>query len=86
LVPANPMALITASAGRHERGFDDSDGVGLRRNFDNIRAGFGGGFHFCLKAARARLEEKIGIEEMTTRFAKWKVRVRGRANLPVTAE
>jgi cytochrome P450 len=80
------MALISDPAGRNERGFDDSDRLDLRRNFDKMRVGFGRGFHFCPGAARARLEGKIGMEELLASFAKWKVEVRGRANVPVTAE
>jgi cytochrome P450 len=77
------MALITAPAGRHERGFDDPERLDLRRNCDNIRVGFGREFHFCLGPARARLEGKIGMEEMLVRFAIWKVEVQGRAHVPV---
>ncbi len=97
VVPAgSKMALITASAGRDERAFDDPDRFDVRRNFDNIHVSFGHGIHFCLGAALARLEGKIGLEEMLTRFPEWDVdeghaemvhtsTVRGWATLPVTA-
>jgi cytochrome P450 len=97
VVPAgSKMALITASAGRDERAFDDPDRFDVRRNFDNIHVSFGHGIHFCLGAALARLEGKIGLEEMLTRFPEWDVdegnaemvhtsTVRGWASLPVTA-
>jgi cytochrome P450 len=75
-------------------GFDDPDRLDLRRNVDNIRVGFGPGFHNCLGAARARLEGRIGMTRCSLASSNGRARremlysstVRGRANVPVTAE
>jgi cytochrome P450 len=97
-VPAgSKIALITASAGRDERVYEDPDRFDARRNFDNIHVSFGHGIHFCLGAALARLEGRVGLEEMLARFPVWEVQesaaemvhtstVRGWATLPVTAK
>ena len=56
---------------------------------------FGYGVHFCLGAALARLEGRVGIEEFLARFPKWEVdedrielvhtsTVRGPAKLPIS--
>ena len=54
---------------------------------------FGHGIHFCLGAALARLEARIAIDEILTRFPEWDVdyenatldssQVRGWSSLPV---
>ena len=55
----------------------------------------GFGVHFCLGAALARLEGRVGIEEFLARFPKWEVdedrmelvhtsTVRGPAKLPIS--
>ncbi len=97
-VPAgSKVALITASAGRDERVYDDPDRFDVRRNFDNIHVSFGHGIHFCLGAALARMEGRVGLEEMLARFPAWEVEesaaemvhtstVRGWATLPVAAQ
>ena len=66
------LLLLNASANRDERKFADPD------RFDIHRAGeqhlsFGFGIHFCLGAALARLEGRIALDEVLTRFPKWDV-------------
>jgi cytochrome P450 len=89
------MALLTGSAGRDERAYPDPDRFDVRRTFDN-HVSFGHGIHFCLGAALARLEARVGLEEMIDRFPIWEVdearaamvhtsTVRGWATLPVAA-
>jgi cytochrome P450 len=97
-VPAgSKMALITASAGRDERVYEDPDRFDVRRNFENTHVSFGHGIHFCLGAALARLEGRVGLEEMLARYPAWEVQqsgaemvhtstVRGWATLPVAAK
>src|SRR5262249_31980063 len=73
-VPAgSKIALITASAGRDERVYADPDRFDVRRNFENIHVSFGHGIHFCLGAALARLEGRVGLEEMLARHPGWDV-------------
>jgi cytochrome P450 len=87
------MALLTGSAGRDERAYPDPDRFDVTRTFDN-HVSFGHGIHFCLGAALARLEGRVGIEEMIARHPVWEVdedqaemvhtsTVRGWATLPV---
>ncbi len=87
------MALLTGSAGRDERAYPDPDRFDVTRTFDN-HVSFGHGIHFCLGAALARLEGRVGIEEMVARHPSWEVdeaqaemvhtsTVRGWSTLPV---
>jgi cytochrome P450 len=89
------MALLTGSAGRDDRVYADPDRFDVRRPVDH-HVSFGHGIHFCLGAALARLEGRVGIEEMVKRHPDWTVdeanaemvhtsTVRGWARLPVSA-
>jgi cytochrome P450 len=93
-VPANSkVLLLTGSAGRDERQFPDADRFDIHRSIDHHVA-FGYGIHFCLGAALARLEGRIGIEETLARYPTWDVdtahlvrlhtsTVRGYAQVPI---
>ena len=93
-IPANSrVVLITGSAGRDERKYPDPDVFDIRRHVD-LHMTFGYGIHFCLGAALARMEGRIGLEETLTRWPEWKVdrdhvvplytsTVRGPLNLPI---
>jgi cytochrome P450 len=66
------MMFIVASANRDDRRFPNGD------TFDIDRAPaqhftFGYGPHFCLGAALARLEGRIALDEVLTRFPTWEV-------------
>ena len=61
-----------ASADRDDRHFPDPDRFLVRRDFDRHLA-FGYGTHFCIGAALARLEGRIGLEELIGRFPRWEV-------------
>ncbi|BBX00982.1 cytochrome [Mycolicibacterium moriokaense] len=73
VIPAgSKVALLTGSAGRDERQYENPD------VFDVTRTGirhisFGHGAHFCLGAALARLEARVAIEETLARFPTWEV-------------
>ena len=56
------VLLLTGSAGRDERKYDNADRFDVRRKFDH-HVSFGFGIHFCLGAALARLEGRVGLEE-----------------------
>ena len=87
------VILITGSAGRDERKYPDPDVLDIHRTVD-LHLTFGYGIHFCLGAALARMEGRIGLEETLKRWPEWKVdrehavplftsTVRGYLNLPV---
>ncbi|QLL08917.1 cytochrome P450 [Mycobacterium vicinigordonae] len=87
------VALLTGSAGRDERQYEDPDIFDVERK--GIRhVSFGHGSHFCLGAALARLEARIALEETLSRFPTWEVdeeavlyvhtnSVRGPASMPI---
>jgi cytochrome P450 len=93
-VPAGAvMLLLTGAAGRDEREYTDPDRFDVRRGAQHMALGFG--VHFCLGAALARLEGRVGIEEFLAHFPKWEVdedrmelvhtsTVRGPAKLPIS--
>jgi cytochrome P450 len=87
------MLLLNASGNRDERKFPDGDRFDIHRRIDHHLA-FGYGTHFCLGAALARLEGRIALDEVLTRFPTWEVdwdnavqartsTVRGWESLPV---
>ena len=87
------VILITGSAGRDERKYPHPDVLDIHRTVD-LHLTFGYGIHFCLGAALARMEGRIGLEETLKRWPEWKVdrehavplftsTVRGYLNLPV---
>jgi cytochrome P450 len=87
------VVLLTGSAGRDERKYPEPDVFDIRRKVD-LHLTFGYGIHFCLGAALARMEGRIGLEETLKRWPEWKVdhdnavplytsTVRGYLNLPI---
>lgn len=87
------VALLTGSAGRDERQYENPDVFDVERT--GIRhISFGHGSHFCLGAALARLEARVALEETLARFPTWDVEedavryvhtnsVRGPASVPI---
>jgi cytochrome P450 len=72
-VPADAkIVLLTGAAGRDERKFPEPDRFDIRRQFDHHVA-LGLGIHFCLGAALARMEGRVGVEETLDRFPEWEV-------------
>jgi cytochrome P450 len=72
-VPAGSiMVLLNASANRDERQFDDPDRFDIRRKAQR-HLSFGYGLHFCLGAHLARLEGRVALEEVLTRFPEWEI-------------
>jgi cytochrome P450 len=94
-IPAgSKVLLVTGAAGRDEREYTDPDTFDVQRPMTR-HVSFGNGAHFCLGAALARVEGKIGIAETLRRFPTWEVdddkiefvhtnSVRGPASLPIT--
>ena len=87
------VVLLTGAAGRDERKYEDPDVFDIHRKID-LHLTFGYGIHFCLGAALARMEGRIGLEETLKRWPEWTVdrehavplytsTVRGYFNLPI---
>lgn len=87
------VLLLTGSANRDERRFENADRFNIHRGVGQHLA-FGYGVHFCLGAALARLEARVALEEVLKRFPEWEVdwenavqahtsTVRGWKSLPV---
>ena len=66
------VLLLTAAANRDEREYRDPDVFDIDRNA-HVALGFGHGLHFCLGAALARLEGRIGLEEFARRFPHYEI-------------
>jgi cytochrome P450 len=90
------MLLLVGSANRDDRRFDSGDTFDVRRKNSGDHLSLGQGIHFCLGAALARAEARIGLEELLLRVPSWDVdhggtqmiknsSRRGWATLPVTA-
>ena len=97
VVPAGAnMLLINGSGNRDERHFPDADRFDIHRKIDR-HLSFGYGAHFCIGAALARLEGRIGLEQMLRRYRDWEVEdehlewihtstVRGYKSVPLSVE
>jgi len=73
LMPAGSrVLLLTAAANRDEREYPDADTFDIGRDA-HVALGFGYGLHFCLGAALARLEGRIGLEEFARRFPRYEI-------------
>jgi cytochrome P450 len=66
------MVLLNGSANRDERRFDDPDRFDIHRSIGR-HLSFGYGIHLCLGAALARLEGRVALDEVLSRFPDWEV-------------
>jgi cytochrome P450 len=66
------VLLLTAAANRDDREYEDADRFDVDRA-SHVALGLGHGLHFCLGAALARLEGRIGLEEFSTRFPRYEI-------------
>jgi cytochrome P450 len=72
-VPAgSAMICLTGSANRDARRYADADRFDIRRDAGQHLT-FGYGIHYCLGAALARLEGRIALDEVLSRFPWWQV-------------
>lgn len=66
------LALLTGSAGRDERRYPNAEVFDVDRDLDrHVTLGYGA--HYCLGAALARLEGRVGLEETLKRFPEWEI-------------
>jgi cytochrome P450 len=66
------MMILIGSGNRDDRRFADGDRFDIHREVGQHLT-FGYGIHFCLGAALARLEGRIALDEVLTRFPEWDV-------------
>jgi len=95
LPDSSRVLLLVGSANRDETVFDGADRYDIDRDSRTKLVSFGSGRHVCLGAALARLEARVGLEELVARVADYDVdedaarrvhsiNVRGFAALPTT--
>jgi len=88
------VLLLVGSANRDPHVFPDADRYDLDRDTSKL-VSFGSGRHFCLGAALARLEGRVGLQELLHRIGDYdidpdgaervhSINVRGFARLPTT--
>lgn len=70
------MLFLLGSGNRDERRFVDGDRFDIHRE-PKQHLSFGYGIHFCLGAALARLEGRVALDELLTRFPEWDVDLDG---------
>jgi cytochrome P450 len=92
--PGSALLFLVGAANRDDRRNPDPDRFDIHRsNVQHLT--FGYGIHFCLGASLARLEGRVALDEVLTRFPEWEVdldrarlsptsTVRGFETLPVT--
>ena len=66
------MMLLNGSANRDDRRYPEGDRFDIHRKMGQPLT-FGFGIHFCLGAALARLEGRLALDEVLTRFPEWEV-------------
>jgi cytochrome P450 len=77
------VLFVVGAANRDERRYEDPDRFDIHRTIGQHLA-FGYGIHFCLGAALARLEGRIALDELLSRFPEWDVDL-GRARIAPTS-
>jgi cytochrome P450 len=72
-LPAGSVIVcLLASANRDDRRFPDGDTFDVHRKPSGVLT-FSFGIHFCLGAALARVQGRVALEEVLTRFPEWTV-------------
>jgi len=72
-IPAgSALLLMVASANRDERTWQNADRFDIFRDPSQVLT-FGFGAHFCLGSALARMEARIALDEVLTRWPEWEV-------------
>ncbi len=77
-VPAgSAILLLVGAANRDERRYERPDEFDIHRQ-DGQHLTFGYGLHYCLGANLARLEGRVALDELLSRFPEWDVDLRAR--------
>ncbi|HUE59296.1 MAG TPA: cytochrome P450 [Acidimicrobiales bacterium] len=66
------VLMLTGSANRDEREYEEPDRFDISRGA-HVPLGFGYGVHFCLGAALARLEGRVGLGEFARLFPEYEI-------------
>jgi len=66
------MLFLIGAANRDDRRYPDGDRFDIHREAGQHLT-FGYGIHFCLGAALARVEGRVALDEVLTRFPEWEV-------------
>ena len=77
------ILFLVGAANRDDRRFPDGDSFDIHRPAVSHLT-FGYGAHFCLGAALARLEGRIALDELLTRFPTWDVDLDGATIAPTS--
>ncbi len=96
LPDSSRVLLLLGSANRDERAIERPDVYDLDRDTSKL-VSFGSGRHFCLGAALARLEARVGLDELVSRVSDYEIdpdrcervhsiNVRGFATVPTTVK
>ncbi|MGV0644204.1 cytochrome P450 [Mycolicibacterium sp. XJ879] len=81
VIPAgSALLLMSGSANRDDRKFDNPDVFDIHRNANHLS--FGRGTHFCLGASLARLEGRVALEEILKRWPDWTVDIDNAVRAP----
>ena len=72
VLEGSTLLLLNGSANRDERQFADPDRLDVRRR-DIRHLSFGYGIHFCLGASLARLEARVALDEVLSRWPDWQI-------------
>ncbi|MFI5507284.1 cytochrome P450 [Mycobacterium sp. NPDC051804] len=65
------MLLLNGSANRDERQYPEGESFDIHRTGSHLS--FGQGLHFCLGSSLARMQARVALEEMLTRWPEWDV-------------
>jgi cytochrome P450 len=81
--PGSAVLLLVGAANRDDRRHPDPDRFDIRREIGQ-QLTFGYGIHFCLGAALARLEGRVALDEVLSRFPEWEVDTEGARLAPTS--
>jgi len=78
------VIIMMGAANRDETVFGDPDRLDITRPNSNAHLSFAIGAHYCLGAALARLEGRIALDEVLSRFPEWEIDESGSRRAPTS--